>query len=152
MLLVLPLNNVTTGIGNFITFSETSFNFRIGPGTDGRRALLFSPHLRSSRRSASGPASCAKRNSDMRLRAELIVADQLYHGNRTKASRIDRGAARKAAKPIRPRSVFARRLAVRLAVGLPPWRSISKLNCRCSGADSAGRSRRMAASAGTVIP
>ncbi len=31
-LLVLPLNNVTTGIGNFITFSETSFNFRIGPG------------------------------------------------------------------------------------------------------------------------
>jgi len=30
-LIVLPLNNVTTGIGNFITFSETSFNFRIGP-------------------------------------------------------------------------------------------------------------------------
>ena len=30
-LLVLPLNNVTTGLGNFVTFSETSFNFRIGP-------------------------------------------------------------------------------------------------------------------------
>lgn len=30
-LLVLPLNNVSTGLGNFITFSETSFNFRIGP-------------------------------------------------------------------------------------------------------------------------
>ncbi len=30
-LVVLPLNNVTTGLGNFITFSETSFNFRIGP-------------------------------------------------------------------------------------------------------------------------
>jgi putative ABC transport system permease protein len=30
-LLVLPLNHVTTGLGNFITFSETSFNFRIGP-------------------------------------------------------------------------------------------------------------------------
>lgn len=30
-LLVLPLNNVTTGLGNFITFSETSFNFRVGP-------------------------------------------------------------------------------------------------------------------------
>ncbi|MBV9082705.1 MAG: ABC transporter permease [Acidobacteriaceae bacterium] len=30
-LIVLPLNSVTTGIGNFITFSETSFNFRIGP-------------------------------------------------------------------------------------------------------------------------
>ena len=30
-LIVLPLNNVTTGLGNFITFSETSFNFRIGP-------------------------------------------------------------------------------------------------------------------------
>ncbi len=30
-LVVLPLNNVTTGLGNFVTFSETSFNFRIGP-------------------------------------------------------------------------------------------------------------------------
>jgi putative ABC transport system permease protein len=30
-LVVLPLNNVTTGLGNFITFSETSFNFRVGP-------------------------------------------------------------------------------------------------------------------------
>ena len=30
-LIVLPLNSVTTGIGNFLTFSETSFNFRIGP-------------------------------------------------------------------------------------------------------------------------
>ncbi|MGI9070085.1 MAG: ABC transporter permease [Bryobacteraceae bacterium] len=30
-ILVLPLNNVTTGLGNFITFSETSFNFRVGP-------------------------------------------------------------------------------------------------------------------------
>ncbi len=29
--LVLPLNNITTGIGNFMTFSETSFNFRMGP-------------------------------------------------------------------------------------------------------------------------
>ena len=31
ILIVLPLNNVTTGIGNFITFSETSFNFHVGP-------------------------------------------------------------------------------------------------------------------------
>lgn len=30
-IVVLPLNGVTTGMGNFITFSETSFNFRIGP-------------------------------------------------------------------------------------------------------------------------
>ncbi|MBV9765548.1 MAG: ABC transporter permease [Acidobacteriaceae bacterium] len=30
-IIALPLNNVTTGLGNFITFSETSFNFRIGP-------------------------------------------------------------------------------------------------------------------------
>ncbi|MBV9300826.1 MAG: ABC transporter permease [Acidobacteriaceae bacterium] len=30
-LVVLPLNSVTTGLGNFMTFSETSFNFRIGP-------------------------------------------------------------------------------------------------------------------------
>ena len=28
---VMPLNNVTTGLGNFITFSETNFNIRIGP-------------------------------------------------------------------------------------------------------------------------
>ncbi len=31
-ILVLPLNNITTGLGNFLTFSETSFNVRIGPG------------------------------------------------------------------------------------------------------------------------
>lgn len=30
-LLVLPLNNITTGIGNFITFSEISFNFAVTP-------------------------------------------------------------------------------------------------------------------------
>ncbi len=30
-IVVLPLNSVTTGLGNFITFSETSFNFRVGP-------------------------------------------------------------------------------------------------------------------------
>ncbi|HEX4165410.1 MAG TPA: ABC transporter permease [Bryobacteraceae bacterium] len=30
-LIVLPLNSVTTSLGNFITFSETSFNIRIGP-------------------------------------------------------------------------------------------------------------------------
>ena len=31
LLLVLPLTNVTTGIGSFVTFSEISFNFRITP-------------------------------------------------------------------------------------------------------------------------
>jgi len=30
-LLVLPLNNITTGIGSFVTFSEIAFNFRVGP-------------------------------------------------------------------------------------------------------------------------
>jgi putative ABC transport system permease protein len=30
-LLVLPLNNITTGIGNFVTFSEMAFNFRVSP-------------------------------------------------------------------------------------------------------------------------
>jgi len=30
-LLVLPLNGVTTGVGNFSTFSETSFNFTVTP-------------------------------------------------------------------------------------------------------------------------
>jgi putative ABC transport system permease protein len=29
-LLALPLNNVTTGVGSFITFSEIAFNFRVG--------------------------------------------------------------------------------------------------------------------------
>jgi putative ABC transport system permease protein len=29
--ITLPLNGVTTGMGNFVTFSETSFNFRVGP-------------------------------------------------------------------------------------------------------------------------
>jgi putative ABC transport system permease protein len=31
ILVTLPLNNVTAGLGNFLTFSETNFNFRIGP-------------------------------------------------------------------------------------------------------------------------
>lgn len=31
-LIVLPLNTVTTGLGNLATFSETSFKIRIGPG------------------------------------------------------------------------------------------------------------------------
>lgn len=31
--LVLPLNNITTGIGSFVTFSEIAFNFRVGPET-----------------------------------------------------------------------------------------------------------------------
>jgi putative ABC transport system permease protein len=31
LILVLPLTNVTTGIGNFVTFSELSFQFRITP-------------------------------------------------------------------------------------------------------------------------
>lgn len=31
ILLVLPLNNVTTGITSFFTFSEIAFNFRVGP-------------------------------------------------------------------------------------------------------------------------
>jgi putative ABC transport system permease protein len=30
-LIALPLNNVTTGIGSFVTFSEISFNFRVTP-------------------------------------------------------------------------------------------------------------------------
>ena len=31
-LLALPINGVTTGVGNFATFSEVAFDFRIGPG------------------------------------------------------------------------------------------------------------------------
>ena len=30
-ILVLPLNNITTGVGSFITFSEIAFNFRVSP-------------------------------------------------------------------------------------------------------------------------
>jgi putative ABC transport system permease protein len=30
-LLVLPLNNISTGIGSFVTFSEIVFNFRVTP-------------------------------------------------------------------------------------------------------------------------
>ena len=30
-LLVLPLNNVTTGIGSFVTFSEIAFAYRVTP-------------------------------------------------------------------------------------------------------------------------
>ncbi|MDQ2710682.1 MAG: ABC transporter permease [Acidobacteriota bacterium] len=30
-LIVMPLNSVTTSVGNFVTFSETSFDIRIGP-------------------------------------------------------------------------------------------------------------------------
>jgi putative ABC transport system permease protein len=30
-ILVLPLNNITTGVGSFVTFSEIAFNFRVGP-------------------------------------------------------------------------------------------------------------------------
>jgi len=32
-LLVLPLNNLQTAVGSFITFAEIQFAFRIGPGT-----------------------------------------------------------------------------------------------------------------------
>jgi ABC-type antimicrobial peptide transport system permease subunit len=32
-LLALPINGVTTGIGNFATFSEIAFNFRVSPST-----------------------------------------------------------------------------------------------------------------------
>ena len=31
-LLVLPLNNVTTSIASFVTFSQISFNFHVSPG------------------------------------------------------------------------------------------------------------------------
>ncbi|MBX5496295.1 MAG: ABC transporter permease, partial [Bryobacteraceae bacterium] len=31
VILVLPLNGITTGIGNFVTFSEIAFDYRISP-------------------------------------------------------------------------------------------------------------------------
>lgn len=34
-LLVLPLNNIETGIGNFVTFSEIAFNFQVSPAIMG---------------------------------------------------------------------------------------------------------------------
>lgn len=39
-LLVLPLNGVTTGIGNFATFSETAFNFRVTPAIMARGVVF----------------------------------------------------------------------------------------------------------------
>jgi putative ABC transport system permease protein len=30
-IIVLPLNGITTGVGNFVTFSETNFNLHVGP-------------------------------------------------------------------------------------------------------------------------
>jgi putative ABC transport system permease protein len=39
--LVLPLNNLTTGVGSLITFSEISFNFNVGP-TSLMAGLIFS--------------------------------------------------------------------------------------------------------------
>jgi ABC-type antimicrobial peptide transport system permease subunit len=42
--LVMPLNNITTGLGNFVTFSETNFNIRIGPDVIAI-GLLFSALL-----------------------------------------------------------------------------------------------------------
>lgn len=43
-LVSLPLNNVTTGIGSFVTFSEVSFNFRVTPAIIAV-GLLFSALL-----------------------------------------------------------------------------------------------------------
>lgn len=43
-LIALPLNLITTGIGNFITFSEVAFNFRVTPGIMAA-GLLFSAVL-----------------------------------------------------------------------------------------------------------
>jgi len=40
-LLILPLNGMTTGIGNFVTFSEIAFNFHLGPKGIGS-GILFS--------------------------------------------------------------------------------------------------------------
>ena len=40
-LIALPINNVTTGVGNFATFSEVAFKFKVGPGVIAR-GLLFS--------------------------------------------------------------------------------------------------------------
>jgi putative ABC transport system permease protein len=31
ILLVMPLNNITTSVGNFVSFSEINFNFRVSP-------------------------------------------------------------------------------------------------------------------------
>jgi putative ABC transport system permease protein len=40
-ILVLPLNGITTGVGNFVTFSEMNFNVHVGPEVMGV-GLLFS--------------------------------------------------------------------------------------------------------------
>ena len=32
VLIALPMNGFTTGVGSFVTFSETAFKFHVGPG------------------------------------------------------------------------------------------------------------------------
>ncbi|MDB5304542.1 MAG: hypothetical protein JWM97_2091 [Phycisphaerales bacterium] len=40
VLIALPVNGLTTGVGSFVTFSEVAFKFKIGPGAVGK-GLLF---------------------------------------------------------------------------------------------------------------
>ena len=104
-LLVLPLNTVTTGLGNFVTFSETSFKIRIGPGLMAI-GLLFSLLL-----GAVGgllPARQAAQEGDSGstarglTRQNEVALEVLYMETELKRLRIDRDARRtQEPKPIR---------------------------------------------------
>ncbi len=59
--LVLPLNNITTGVGSFVTFSEIAFNFRVSPAIMLDRRCVCAGDGRS-RRTLPGPDGRAKRN------------------------------------------------------------------------------------------
>ena len=69
-LLALPLNGMTTGIGNFVTFSEIAFEFRVSPGDAGRNYLRA--HHGRDRRVLSRAQCGAQRNSDR------AAGDDLY--------------------------------------------------------------------------
>ncbi len=77
-LLVLPLNNVETGIGNFITFSEIAFNFRVSRADYGRGRDIRTVHGRGGRR-LSGPHGRQERDPHR-------APGNLVHGSRTERS------------------------------------------------------------------
>ena len=73
-LLVLPLNNITTGIGSFVTFSEIAFNFRVSPEIMADRRCFCAGHG-SARRTLPGPNGGQKGNPDG-LAGDLIAHAQ----------------------------------------------------------------------------
>ena len=60
-LITLPLNGVTTGVGNFFTFSEIAFHFRVGLSTVAV-GVIFAANRRGDRRILPGAKCCKEGN------------------------------------------------------------------------------------------